>query len=121
MGAIEAQIAEDQHWVAGEKRTININVKQADGTTAQTMTGWALKWVLKDHRTGAVRFTKTTVSGITIGDGSGTNDQARVAIAAADTLALPAAVYFHELTRTDVGSEAVLSFGDAHLHAMGLP
>lgn len=120
MGANRADIEESQHWVAGEDRTVDVDVKQSDGTTPQTMTGWALTWELREGRTGAVRLSKTTAAGVVIMNGAGTNDRARISIAKADTVGLAPRVYHHELRRTDAGSSLVLCFGDAHLLKMGV-
>lgn len=120
MGAIESAIAESEHWFAGEAATFRYDVTEADGVTAQVMTGWALTWELKTSRTGTVLLTKTVGDGVTIGNGSGTDDRASVAVDAEDTEAIAAGIYHQQLRRTDAGSEKVLSFGDAHLLSAGL-
>ena len=120
MGAAESAIAKSEHWFKGEDRTINIDVDQADGTTPQDMSGWALTWELKDSATGLARITKTTAAGITITNGDGTNDRAQVTIADVDTEPLVPGTYYHQLRRTDAGSEVVLSFGDAVLLDSGI-
>lgn len=116
MGAVESPVTEAQHWFIGEDRSLRYDVT-SDGTTPQTMTGWALTWELLDRRGGTVLITKTTVSGITIGTGSGTDDRATVAVSDTDTEALTggAGTYHTVLRRTDAGSEVVLAFGDAVL------
>ena len=114
--AIQAPItAADQLWI-GEDKTLRIDVKQTDGTTAQTMTGWALTWELLDRSGGEVLLTKTTGAGeIAIGNGDGTDDRASVTIDDVDTeeASLPDGPgnYYHALRRTDAGSEALLSYG----------
>lgn len=120
MGAFESPIADSENFFAGEDRTILFDVKQEDGTTPQNMTGWALTWELKASATGSVSVSKTTVSGITIGNGIGTGDRATVTVAKADTSALTAATFFHILRRTDSGASTVLAFGDAILQASGI-
>lgn len=68
-----------------EDRPIQIDVNQSDGTTPQTMTGWALTWELLDRENGTVLVTKTTGAGdITIGNGDGTNDRASFTLTDAD-------------------------------------
>lgn len=117
MGAAEAHVAESEHFFIGEDRSLVIDVT-SDGTTPQTMTGWALTWELMDRKGGTALITKATGgSGITIGNGSGTNDRATVVITDADTEAITqgAGTYYHVLRRTDSGSETVLAFGDFYL------
>ncbi len=113
---IEANILESVNWFIGEDKTINIDVNQSDGTTAQAMTGWTLAWELKATANGAVEITKTP----SIGDGDGTDDRAAIAILGADTEALRPGTYYHQLRRSDTGSEVVLAFGDAVLRESGL-
>jgi hypothetical protein len=93
-----------------------INVVDSAGA-AQALTGLALKWVLKrDAKAAAALITKTTGGGaITLDDEDGTDDQAVIAIAKADTSGLRAGTYYQELYRTDSGSETLLSFGDCVL------
>lgn len=55
----------------------------AGGATPQTMTNWDLAFVVRDGRGNAV-VAKTTGSGITIGNGSGTDDRATVTITETD-------------------------------------
>ena len=118
MGAKEARIAESEHWMIGEDRTIRIDVVQSDDVTPQTMTGWALTWELLDRRGGTVLLTKTTASGIAIGNGAGTNDRATITVADTDIegiTGIAPGTFYHVLRRTDAGNEAVLAFGDAVL------
>lgn len=117
MGAVESAIAESQHWFIGEDRTFVYAVTDSAGA-AQNMTGWSLTWELLDRRGGTVVLTKSTSgSGITLGNGAGTNDYATVTIADTDTEALTGGpgTYHTVLRRTDAGSEVVLAFGDAVL------
>ena len=120
MGAIQADITLEERLFIGEDRTINIDVNEADGHTPQTMTGFALTWELKDSITGTVRVTKTVGSGITIGNGDGTDDRAAIALADTDTEGLTAGTLFHHLRRTDAGSELVLAFGNVILTNSGI-
>jgi hypothetical protein len=96
--------------------TVQVNVKQSDGTTAQTMTGWALAFVLR-RTDGVLVLNKATGgSGITIGDGSGTDDRATVAIADTDTAGWTAGRdYEWSLWRGDAGSDIPLAYGPAVL------
>jgi len=118
--AIRFNITKEDEFFIGEDRSIAINVKQSDESTAQTMTGWALAWELKPSPGEAAGISKTTVSGIAIGNGSGTDDRATITIADDDTEALEPGVYYHQLRRTDAGSEQLLSFGDVTLRESGL-
>jgi hypothetical protein len=125
MGATESAITESQHLFVGEDRSLVFDVT-SDGTTPQTMTGWSLTWELLTRRGGTILITKSTGgSGITIGNGSGTNDRATVVVSDTDTEGIAttlgvdidqvAGTYFHVLRRTDSGSESVLAFGDVVL------
>ena len=119
--AAEFNIAASDNWFIGEDKTINVDVDQSDGSTPQTMTGWALTWELKDSATGVVRVTKTTSGGgVTISNGGGTDDRASVAVLDTDTEALAPGTFFHQLRRTDAGNEVVLAFGNAVLKDSGV-
>ena len=118
--AIRFNILASDEFFIGTDQTIQIDVKQSDESTAQTMTGWALAWDLKPSPNEAVSISKTTVSGITIGDGAGTDDRATITIDDEDTEAISPGVYYHQLRRTDAGSERILSFGDVTILESGL-
>ncbi len=97
----------------GGDRSVRVDVTTEDGgTTPQTMTGWALMFVLR-RSNGALVLSKTTGGGgITIGNGSGTDDRATIAIARADTLnQSPGKDYVWALWRTDDGSDTPLAYG----------
>ena len=121
-GGIRADIDADQNVVIGEDRTINVDVNQSDGSTAQTMTGWALAWYLSERPGSTILVTKTTGgSGITITNGDGTDDRAAITLTDTDTesgsLADKATLtYHHELWRTDAGNESRLAYGKFVLH-----
>ena len=123
MGAVESNVLESEHWTVGEHKSVLIDVVQSDGTTPQTMTGWALAWELKDSKDGTVLITKTTADGISIGNGLGTGDRATVTVESDDYANVPSGggLLYHQLYRTDVDSEALLSFGDVWLRESGLP
>jgi hypothetical protein len=76
-----------------------------------TMTGWALRWVLRRSETEPALITKTTPSQITIDSAT----QASVRVTAADASALLPGVYQHALERTDTGFATTLSYGWAIL------
>jgi hypothetical protein len=109
-----AKVDQSAEWYIGEDKTVRISVKQADGTTAQTMTGWAEIYELLDRQGGTVLFSKTTGAGeITFDNDAGTDDRALIAVTDADTegLANGAGWYYHVLRRTDAGSEGVIAEG----------
>ena len=115
-GGVKAAIGRDQNLYIGEDRTINVDVNQSDGTP-QPMTGWALTWELTDRAGGTVLLTKTVGSGITIGNGDGTDDRAAITLADGDTEGLTdgAGIYYYYLRRTDGDSEVNMAFGPVHL------
>ena len=106
----------DDEWHEDEDKTLNISVKQADGTTAQTMTGWTLQWTLWTNRIGGTAILTKSGGDITIANDAGTDDQAQIAIADSD--AITAGYWYHELSRTDAGSSALLAYGDARVLPM---
>lgn len=120
--AIRFDITEEKDFFIGTDQPIQVDVKQSDETTAQTMTGFALTWELKDAADGVVRISKTVGSGITIEDDGDGNTDARATIAVddTDTEPLPPGRYYHQLRRTDTGLERVLSYGDVDLLESGL-
>ena len=92
--------------------TVRIDVvTEEGGVTPQTMTGYALAFVIREQVTDALVCTKTTPSGITIGNGAGTDDRATVAIADTDILHPPGRNYYGALWRTDEGSDTPLWAG----------
>lgn len=114
MGGLEAQILESEHLIIGEDRPVTVNVKQSDGSTAQTMTGWTLQWKLMSGRAGTALITKTP----TVQDGVGTDDQASFTISASDwSLITKSQSLFHTLSRIDTGNVQVLAFGGVVVHA----
>ena len=94
---------------ADQVREIDV-VTVDGGSTPQTMTGWALTFVV---RLGDVlMLSKTTVSGITIGNGSGTDDRATIDIEDTDTESwTPGQRYRWALWRSDTGNETPLAHG----------
>lgn len=99
---------------ADADHTVRVDVVTVDGgSTPQAMTGWALAFTIRETKaTGSLVVSKTTVSGITIGNGSGTDDRATIAIADTDTTGWPAGRhYVWGLWRTDAGSGIPLAYG----------
>lgn len=76
------------------------------GATPQTMTGFSLAFVIRDSKPGGslVVSKATGGSGITIGDGNGTNDRATVTLAETDIpTSWPEGKHYRgSLWRTDV-------------------
>lgn len=110
--ALKTDIEESDRFFTNADKIITFQVKQSDGTTAQNITGWALSWVLKARPTDAdasAKVTKTTPSGISITDGA--NGICQVVVTDENTANVKAGFYFHELKRTDAGSETPLCEG----------
>ena len=115
--AVERNISPADDFFTGEDKTLPITIYQANGTTAQNITGWNLSWLVKRKRLDldvAAVVTKVTPTGITLttplsGLCTVTVTDEDIATLSADTL------YYHELKRTDVGSETVLTFGTFRL------
>jgi len=113
--AIETTINRGQ-WFAGADLVWRFNIKQEDKVTAQDMTGWALKFIIRSKSAkGSIVFSKTTTSDIQIVNGAGTNDRANVTTVRADTLTLVEGWYWFSLWRTNDPNDTVLSFGQAYL------
>lgn len=112
--SVESNIQLSDFWFRGEDKTIEFTVFQADGTTAQDITGWALQFELCDLADPPVsQFIKTTVSGIVITDAA--NGVLEVTILDTDTDPLAPGKFQYELRRTDAGLEAVLAHGTAQI------
>ena len=110
--AIRDDIENGDDFYTGEDKTLTVTIYQADGTTAQNITGWTLSYTwkkaLSDPDAAAV-LTKTTSSGIALTTPA--SGICTITIADTDTDALTARTYVHELKRTDAGSETVLTTG----------
>jgi len=108
----EFHIEEADGFFVGEDKSIVITVYQSDKKTPQDITSWALSWMLKSQLSdvdGSALLTKTTVSGIALTTpGSGI---CTITVADTDTDALTPGRLYHELKRTDAGSETVLAHG----------
>lgn len=105
-------IDEKDNLFIGEDKELVIPVYQSDNRTIQDITGWALSWKLKaslDDADGSALLTKTTSAGITLTDP--TAGECTITIADTDTDALSPGKHYHELKRTDAGSETVLCYG----------
>ena len=121
--AIRFDIGKDQHFYIGEDTVITFDVVEDDEITPQNMAGWGLTWEMKalpSTPSASAVITKTVGSGIAIGNGSATDDRATVTIDDDDTEGLTPGVYYHQLRRTDAGTEVILTVGDALLRASGV-
>lgn len=102
------------NFPAGALRLHRIDVEDS-AESPQNMTGWTLSYVWREAN-GQLAFSKGTGgSGITIGNGSGTNDRATVTIDRADTQGLRGSVYSWALWRTDGTSDDPLATGTLRL------
>ncbi len=91
---------------ADTDQVVQIDVTTTDGgATPQTMTGWTLEFILRRLPGDEVIATVTTTGGgISIGNGSGTDDRATVTLADTAIAASPGRNYAGALWRTDSGS-----------------
>ncbi len=110
--AIESPITDS--YFTGEDKSLVFTIYQANGTTAQNITGWALSWMVKRNATdadGAALVTKTTAGGgvVLTTPASGI---CTVTVEDSDIATIVGGnAYAHELKRTDAGAETVLSYG----------
>ena len=113
----ENNIVIGDEWFTNDDKTFTDSIKQADGTTVQDITGWALEYVLCLKGESTALITKATGgAGLAITDAP--NGVCQVTIDAADTLPLEGGdvpLYDYEITRTDAGSKGLLTFGTAVL------
>lgn len=109
------------NFPVGAAKTLRVDVLDSTGA-AQNMTGWSLAAVLRagdidaNGMNGAAKVSLATGgSGITIGNGSGTNDRASLAFAYADTKDLAPGTYNITLWRTDGENDDPLWVGNVVL------
>lgn len=114
--AIRDDIDTDDDFYTGEDKTITATIYQADGVTAQNITGWSLSYLWKRAKTDVdadAVLVKSTTSGIVLT--TPVSGVCTITIADTDTDALTARTYWHELKRTDAGSETILTTGTVEL------
>ena len=114
--AIRDDIDTDDAFYTGEDKTITATIYQADGVTAQNITGWSLSYLWKRAKTDVdadAVLVKSTTSGIVLT--TPVSGVCTITIADTDTDALTARTYWHELKRTDAGSETILTTGTVEL------
>ena len=100
-----------------------LHVKNEAETASVDITGWALSYMIKRHKSdadGAALVTKTTAAGITIAGTFNSNpavnlQRATVTLADTDTATLADGVAYHEWKRTDDGFETILAYGQQTL------
>lgn len=110
--ALRDDITADDDLYTGEDKSLVFTVYQSDGTTAQNITGWTLSymWKLKPSDADAAAvLTKTTSAGIALTTPA--SGICTVTIEDTDTDSLTPQTYYHELKRTNAGSETVLTTG----------
>ena len=113
--SVRTNITQTDNYILGEDKQLQFLVVDSAGS-AQTMTGWALEFIVRsDPDSASTAISKTTASGIAISNGNGTDDRATVTIADDDTVALRPGLYYYAIRRTDAGSEQVLAFGTVEL------
>lgn len=110
--AVETNISRGTFFVGGNHQHRIDVVDSADA--AQNMGTWSLAYVWRSA-TGSLLFRKTTGSGITVGNGVGTNDRATVQIDPADTAGLAPGRYEWALWRSDSTNDVVLAWGTLEL------
>ncbi len=93
---------QDFAMYAGDTANINCVVRTGPNPTdpVKDISGSVIAWVLFDDPAGAVKLTKSTVSGITITSGIG--GAFTVALTAGDTETMTPNIYYHEAEVTDV-------------------
>lgn len=113
-----AHISQDRPIFIGHDNDILIDVVDEDTDLPLDMTGFTLEWVLRKDLNGTAEITKTAPD-ITIEDGQGTNDRARIKLYpddfVVDTVMLAPGAYNHELRRIDLGNVVPYAYGYAHL------
>lgn len=110
--ALRDDITADDDFYTGEDKSLVFTVYQSDGTTAQNITGWTLSYMWKLRPTDAdasAVLTKTTTAGIVLT--TPVSGICTVTIDDTDTDSLTPQTYYHELKRTNSGSETVLTTG----------
>ena len=113
---IHDDIDADDDFFTGEDKTITATIYQADGTTPQNISGWSLSYLWKRAKTDTdaeAVLVKTTSGGIALT--TPVSGECTITIADTDTDGLVARQYWHELKRTDAGSETVLTTGTVEL------
>lgn len=110
--AIEQNITNDDDWFINEDKELPLTIYQADETTPQDVSGWALSFMLKRNSSDVTaKITKTTAGGGGITFTTPASGLVLITVQDTDTAALKAGTYMYEVKRTDDGSETVLTHG----------
>ena len=110
--SVEQNIKASNNVFVGEDKSLQFGVVNSVDSP-QTMTGWALEFVVRSTAGATTALLTKTIAGgaIVLSNGDGTDDRATVTITDDDTLALGAGEFVYALRRTDAGSEQVLAYG----------
>lgn len=101
--------------IIGADQQLVIDVVDADGLP-QVQTGWAEQFVLRSTDGRLVANKASGGSGVTIGNGAGTNTRATIELADTDTVGWAAGrAYEWAHWRTDDGTDVPLAYGQATL------
>ena|SRR5688572_28806399 len=118
--AQKVDILDSDRWFTNADYAINCYIKQADGLTAQDVSGWTFSWLLKRRATDPdanavlARTSSSLVRPIAIIDAA--IGHVRIPIGAGDTDGtVKSGMYTHELKRTDTGFEVPVIVGLAKL------
>jgi hypothetical protein len=124
--ALKVEIKPTANWFTNERKQLIFEVKTEAGVPVD-VSAWSMTWTLKAKATATeAKLTKTTANAAEIdvdqNDG-GVSALVVVNIYAGDTaigLLRGGVEYYHELKRTDPGSEGVLAFGPVTLNSSGI-
>jgi hypothetical protein len=109
----KVDITEEDRFFTNADKLLQFHIFQADGVTAQNITGWALSWVLKRRHKDAdasALVTKTTGGG-TISLTAPLTGDCELTVTDENTALMQSGLYWHELKRTDAGAETPLLEG----------
>lgn len=106
--AIESSVEEDDEWFVGEHKVLRYAVEGAP----DDLDTWAMKWSIFRRResTPILEITTVTVADLLAG-------VVTVEVTKDQSEQIGAGTFRMALERTDVGAEAVLSYGNAVLRA----
>jgi hypothetical protein len=109
MAEVMAAVPQNYEYYRGEDFSFTTNV-----SPVVDITGWALTFTLrKNYDTLPILITKTVGFGITLT--TPIDGEYKVALASADTAALPTGTYLYDIQRTDAGFKTVVQIGSITL------
>ena len=103
-----ATVAQGIEIYQGEDKSFDFYVKDDNGDP-QTLTTAAASW--QAWRAGAQLISKSTSDGISIINGTGTDDVVRLTLAKEDTANVEPGVYYHECRVSLNGNETLIATG----------